>query len=82
MVQNTGNVAMQMNEMCGTMLNIMFNNADNDIFEDSIQKEVLPIKISALDVEKLNQHLYKACLVHEENERATWREAKNHYASR
>ena len=49
MVQNTGNVVMQMNEMCGTMLNIMFNNADNDIFEDSIQKEVLPIKILALD---------------------------------
>ena len=52
-------------------------NIDCDIVEEYVITE---IPVSAITIEKINQNLYNASVIHDENKCKSWSEAHRYYA--
>ncbi len=52
-------------------------NIDCDIVEEY---EISEIPVSAITIEKINQNLYNASVIHDENKCKSWSEAHRYYA--
>ena len=65
------------------ILNAMLSMlSPQDAQEEDDKYEFSTIPVSAITIEKINQNLFKASEIHEENSRKSWSEASRYYAAK